>query len=305
MLRKPKANEQVRIAVAVLLVLLLGLFVWRRAVTLASITGRTADIRSHQGGVELPPPRFGDVDHQLSVGSPMSNATALGAFRIDVAGGHYPTIYDFSKQRNGVYEGIKYEMVSETSPRAFLLSGMISTEDAAEIVKVAAEQMARSEVVHRPGESAVNSVRTSFGMFIMTVVEANERLRRRVAVIVGVPIEHIEATQVLRYHPGQYYRVHPDYFYTDATEHLARGGQRFATVLTWLNEIKSGGETKFPYASPKPLTVKQTGVGNSVLFYSTDIDGKEMTSSQHEAVAPGEGSIKWVAVCWVRQREFR
>jgi prolyl 4-hydroxylase len=236
------------------------------------------------------PPRFPEIDEGRQ-------------FLLNISANQYPSIGEVFQQPRGTYRNIGYQQISTASPRAYLLYDMLTQDECDALIRFANEQIARSEVVHRPGESAINPVRTSYGMFIMSPVPADMKLRGHVADMTGVPLVNIEATQILRYKPGQYYRVHPDYFYPGASEHLARGGQRFATVLTWLNKVDQGGETKFPLASP-PITVKQTGVGNSVMFYSTNHDGVVDPASSHEAVPPGDGSEKWVAVCWVRQREF-
>jgi prolyl 4-hydroxylase len=180
---------------------------------------------------------------------------------------------------------------------------MITREECHEMIAAAEAEVKRSEVVAVHGKSVVDNVRTSLGMFILTHVEANENFRRKVAAFAGVPIENIEATQILRYQRGQYYRAHPDYFYPNAKEHLARGGQRFATVLMWLNEVPSGGETSFPLTSPK-LEVIPRGPGNAIMFYSLDAHGNVDSAATHEAHPPTGASIKWVAVAWIRQHKF-
>ena len=76
---------------------------------------------------------------------------------------------------------------------------------------------------------------------------ANIRLRENGARIMGFPSsDHIEATQILRYQAGQYYHAHPDYFSPNDHNNLDRGGQRIASLITWLNDVPEGGETWFP-----------------------------------------------------------
>jgi hypothetical protein len=58
--------------------------------------------------------------------------------------------------------------------------------------------------------------------------------------------ENAEPIQVLRYEIGQKYDAHFDYFRD--TVNLRFGGQRVATVLMYLTDVKRGGETVFPYA---------------------------------------------------------
>jgi prolyl 4-hydroxylase len=149
----------------------------------------------------------------------------------------------------------------------------------------------------------VDGVRTSSGMFILgqdAFAEANLRMRTVTAAVTGVNPLNIEATQVLHYRPGERYLAHPDWFGAGSKEHLARGGQRFSTILCWLNNVAAGGYTSFPYAKvavkPKP--------GSCVLFYSMDREGQIDTFATHGAEPPEPGSEKWVAVDWIRQHEF-
>jgi hypothetical protein len=299
--RHPAQKRCVALLAIISLVLaVFGFLYWRRQTLMSNISARQKSsnpITSAAKNDALP-------TSLLSSHHATRFPEVKGSFALNIsAGNHYPSIAEVFHQPQGTYHGVGYQQISSKSPRAFLLYDTLAPEDCGALIAVAKEQIARSEVVHRVGESAVNPVRTSYGMFIMNSVPADIRMRRNIADIIGVPLVNIEATQILRYLPGQYYRVHPDFFYPGAAEHLARGGQRFATVLTWLNDVHLGGETKFPLASP-PITVKQTGVGNSILFYSTTQDGTVDPTSSHEAIPPGEGSEKWVAVCWIRQREF-
>ena len=224
-------------------------------------------------------------------------------FALNLSHIRFTTIADHLNATNGTYGGVGFEMVSRRTPRAFLLHDVLQPEECDTIVDEAKEDLARSEVVHVPGNSGVNSIRTSFGMFIMNPNNlANEKLRRTIAMMCGVPVHHIESTQVLRYTPGQYYRAHPDYFGRNSPE-LNRGGERFVTVLTWLNEVDAGGQTRFPYSQPHPITLRPQR-GKSVLFYSLTESGDTDPTSMHEAIPPTNGSLKWVAVQWVREHVF-
>ncbi len=45
---------------------------------------------------------------------------------------------------------------------------------------------------------------------------------------------------------GQQFTQHQDFFSRDVKVHLARGGQRIATVLMYLHRAEVGGATYFP-----------------------------------------------------------
>ena len=218
---------------------------------------------------------------------------------------NYPTIAEWAGKERGIYKGVKWKLLHKEFPRVMLAENVLSKEERQTIIDAANKSLARSEVVHAPGTSGVNSVRTSFGMFLNwddQKMAANMKIRNVVSSLMGINPINIEATQVLRYQPGQFYRPHPDYF-AAGSEHLKRGGQRFATLLFWLNEVEGdGAETKFPDARGGAVSVKPM-VGSGVMFYSMTKNGLVDPTSFHEGVPPTKGE-KWVAVSWVRQHEF-
>lgn len=55
---------------------------------------------------------------------------------------------------------------------------------------------------------------------------------------------HGEGLQVLRYRKAQKYDAHWDYFFDEVNS--KNGGNRYATVLMYLEAADEGGETVFP-----------------------------------------------------------
>ena len=53
---------------------------------------------------------------------------------------------------------------------------------------------------------------------------------------------------MLRYEQSQQYRPHYDYFFHDH----GKQNNRIATVLMYLSDVESGGETVFPNSDPPP-----------------------------------------------------
>merc|ERR1712164_114811 len=68
-----------------------------------------------------------------------------------------------------------------------------------------------------------------------------EEVEDRVAEFSGIPWEHQEQLQLLRYENGQEYKAHHD-----GLSSGENGGNRIATVLMFLSEPEEGGETAFP-----------------------------------------------------------
>jgi hypothetical protein len=72
-------------------------------------------------------------------------------------------------------------------------------------------------------------------------------LFERAANVTQVGLAHFEPTQLVRYEPGQYYKLHLDHFDELAAE---PAGPRVFTLLLYLNDVPddAGGETVFKYA---------------------------------------------------------
>jgi prolyl 4-hydroxylase len=194
-------------------------------------------------------------------------------------------------------------LLSMTLPRVVVLGGFLSDEECDGLVALAANRLARSEtVVGDTGGSEVNSARTSEGMFFERgETELCERIEARIAALVGWPVSHGEGLQVLRYQPGAQYLPHHDYFdpaQPGATSILARGGQRLATLVMYLNTPEAGGATTFPDVGLEVAPIK----GNAVFFSYSRPDAATRTLHGGAPVQAGE---KWVATKWLRQWEFR
>ncbi|MET0382167.1 MAG: 2OG-Fe(II) oxygenase [Burkholderiaceae bacterium] len=187
-------------------------------------------------------------------------------------------------------------------PRVVVFGGLLSDAECDRIVALAEPRMARSETVdNSTGGSEVNAARTSRGMFFERgetgVIDAVER---RVAALLGWPVQNGEGLQVLHYTPGAEYKPHYDYFdpaHPGSDSILKRGGQRVGTLLMYLNTPEKGGGTTFPDIGLEVAPIK----GNAV-YFSYD-RAQPATKSLHGGAPVIEGE-KWVATKWLREREF-
>ena len=193
-------------------------------------------------------------------------------------------------------------LMAMKSPRVIVLGGFMSDAECDEIVGLAGPRMARSETVDNlTGGSEVNVARTSRGMFFERgETGVIDRVERRIAAMLGWPVENGEGLQVLHYQPGAEYKPHYDYFdpvHPGSASILKRGGQRVGTVLMYLNTPTKGGGTTFPDVGLEVAPIK----GNAV-FFSYD-RAHVNTKSLHGGAPVIEGE-KWVATKWLREREF-
>lgn len=187
-------------------------------------------------------------------------------------------------------------------PRVVVFGSLLADDECEALIELARPRLARSETVQtETGGSEVNPVRTSSGMFFAR--EENPlcaRIEARIAQLLDWPIENGEGLQVLHYLPGAEYKPHHDYFdpaKAGTPAILARGGQRVATLVMYLNAPAKGGATSFPDVGLEVAPIKGNGV-----FFSYDRP-HPMTRTLHGGAPVIEGE-KWVATKWLRERRF-
>ena len=193
-------------------------------------------------------------------------------------------------------------LMAMQQPRLVVFGGLLDDAECDALVAAAAPRMARSEtVVNETGGNEVNPSRTSRGMFFgRGELPLCQRIEQRIGALLNWPVVNGEGLQVLHYQPGAEYKPHHDYFdpaQPGMAAVLARGGQRVATLVIYLNTPARGGGTTFPDIGLEVAPVKGHGV-----FFSYDrADPATRTLHGGAPVLAGE---KWVATKWLREREF-
>ena len=223
----------------------------------------------------------------------------------------------------GDEDDVERSKVVETlswSPRVFLLKNFLSDEECEHLIELGEKKLERTTVVTSDESGAVSTARTSFGTFVTRrLTETLQRVEDRVAKYSGIPWEHQEQLQLLRYRDGQEYVAHHDGIISE------NGGKRIATVLMFLREPTSGGETSFPQGTPLPETkaaflankdkLSECGwndgngfsvipkKGEAVLFFSFHINGTNDPFANH-ASCPTLGGTKYTATKWIHENPF-
>jgi len=187
-------------------------------------------------------------------------------------------------------------------PRLRVMSGFATDGECAWLIERAHDRLTRATVVNPTGAQNVRSVRTNSAVEFQVadmdlVVEA---VRARISTAVNLPLPLFEPSQVLHYAPGQEFRPHCDYFDPALPGHadrLRQSGQRIATVLIYLNDDYSGGETSFPRAA---LSFRGKA-GDALFMANVDRGGKPDPSTLHAGTPPGSGE-KWIFSQWIRDK---
>lgn len=237
-----------------------------------------------------------------------------------VASQHQQQHHHHHVKKGITHLGLAWTQLRQAHPRLLYGHSTLSCEESDSLVQLVSSRLQRSFVnggLH--GTSIKDNRRTSSGIFLVAPRDANHpsniKLRERISSLVGLPMAHSEPTQILRYEPGQRYAPHLDTFKPDNVASMSRGGQRLCSVITWLNYVKTGGETIFlatgrtapsnTFSETGPQVLKvHPKKGDSVVFYDLNEDWSIDPAHLHGGEPPGEGSTKYVAVLWFHPRAF-
>lgn len=182
------------------------------------------------------------------------------------------------------------------TPEISFFPAFLSSEECRYLIEAASPAFARAPVQHLAGGSRtmVHPVRTCDVAVFPWVAETPviHALNRRIANAANVPVECGEPLQVLRYRTGQEFQPHQDC--TDD-----RSNQRVLTMLIYLSEDYSGGETFFP----RPGLKVRGRVGDAVLFRNAALDGTPDPNALHAGLPVLSGE-KFIASRWIRKRAF-
>jgi prolyl 4-hydroxylase len=188
--------------------------------------------------------------------------------------------------------GFEIETICEI-PQVARLPGLFSPDECRFLVDHAAPRFRPAQIFHEGQQRFVRDpVRDSDTSSFPVIYESPvvHALNRRIAAASGTEVARGETLQILRYGPGQQYRLH-----TDAVPGLAN--QRVLTLLVYLNDDYQGGETAFP-----DIGVSVRGrVGDGLLFANVLPDGNADPRARHVGNPVTDG-IKLVASRWIRQR---
>jgi prolyl 4-hydroxylase len=190
-------------------------------------------------------------------------------------------------------------------PPLVVLDNLLSSEECDELVALSRVKLMQSTVVDpQTGQHEVIQDRSSYGTFFYV----NENpfiagLDARIAAVMHWPVENGEGLQILNYRVGGEYKPHFDYFPPElpgSAAHIANGGQRVSTLIVYLNNVESGGETFFPSLglaiSPKK--------GSAVYFEYVNQAGEVNPRTVHGG-APVTSGEKWIATKWMRAGRYR
>lgn len=195
-------------------------------------------------------------------------------------------------------------LLTLNAPRIVLFGNLLSHEECDALIAASRDRLKPSTVVNSEnGAYDRHDARTSYGAhFRRGENELISRIENRIASLLSIPVTHGESIQVLNYAPGAEYKPHFDFFDPRDPGNasvLSMGGQRFASLVMYLNDVEAGGSTVFPEIGLDVLPRK----GNAIFFSYAGPDGHLDRLSLHGG-SPVAGGEKWIATKWLRLGEY-
>ena len=189
-------------------------------------------------------------------------------------------------------------------PPVFLFEDYLSQAECDHLIELSAANMKRAVV--SGGTEGVESDGRTGGVHWLLHDETpiTLALSRRIAGLVGLPLDNAESLQVINYGPGEEYRSHYD-AWVPGTETgdrcMSRGGQRLVTCLMYLESAESGGYTFFPR-----LDIEVLPRPRRMLLFHNCYPGtvERHPGALHGGMAPDAGT-KWACNLWFRADRFR
>lgn len=186
------------------------------------------------------------------------------------------------------------EVISD-QPRIRIFRQLFTPTECDYLLKVAEGLYQPSMVYNAARQLVRDPIRTSDGATLHWLVEdpAVHALLRRIGKATGTDASQGEASQVLRYQPGQEYKPHYDYV-------RASDNQRIVTALVWLNEDYQGGETAFLRTGQKLRGRK----GDALVFWNSLEDGSIDPLTEHAGL-PVQRGTKLLFNRWIRASRWQ
>jgi prolyl 4-hydroxylase len=193
-----------------------------------------------------------------------------------------------------------YETHESTWDGPQMVHGILEPHECDYIISKAESSFARSTVV---GIDGPDESRTSETAWVSKDDPVARKILKRACELTGKCYKNAEDLQVVRYKPGTYYRAHHDACCEDSEACSLfenKGGQRVGTLLVYLNDEFTDGETHFPDFGDLKMKAPP---GSAIFFKPLGSEDKCHPKALHAGLPISSGT-KYVCNAWVRESEF-
>ena len=190
------------------------------------------------------------------------------------------------------------DLTQQTPQEEYVKDNVLTDEECDELIEQSEKSMEKSTVVGKE----IDGYRTSFNTFINKKSKLNsiKELNVIAKTLTDTDLNQHEDVCIVRYQEGQEYKAHHDYFCKKTmSEEFERGGDRIFSLLFFLNDGFEGGGTIFT-----KLNLEIRPKKGRLILWRNHWNGEQNVMSEHAGM-PVESGIKYVAVKWIRESEFK
>ncbi|XP_055907288.1 prolyl 4-hydroxylase subunit alpha-1-like [Eupeodes corollae] len=195
---------------------------------------------------------------------------------------------------------LKMEQIS-LDPYVVLYHDVLSDLEIEVLQTMATPNLQRATVYSETEMRSVSvPTRTSkFAWFPDNTNYITSRISRRLEDMTGFGMETSEHLQAMNYGIGGHYDTHHDFFNVSRTSSVVQyAGDRIATAMFYLSDVKQGGATVFPNVQLGVFPKK----GACIFWHNLNTRGEGDPNTLHAACPVIVGS-KWVCNKWIREKE--
>ena len=190
--------------------------------------------------------------------------------------------------------------VLSRDPWVLTIDNFVTSDEADDILKAGStggSAWARSQAGDGVQAARTSSTAWCKGKCLQhpTVRAVEDRVSRLMG---GIPMDHAEPMQVLRYETGQFYTVHHD----QNSPRASAWGPRMFTVFMYIGDGYTGGETNFPRLN---LTIKAKKGSACVWTSILDSDPYQRDDRTDHQSLPVETGTKFGVNYWIHMYPFR
>lgn len=202
---------------------------------------------------------------------------------------------------------VLYQEPLSWRPRLFKIKKFLSSEECDLLIQMSRNKLSPvAPYDPKKGLSSIASRSVHAGKMAFMKPDATAWLDQRISRLVHMPVEYGEEVIIRKLEKGDRELSHVDYYpigeSPEVDKSIVQFGNRYATLIMFLNDDYSGGEYKFKTRLPAPIgkMIK----GDALLYYNTNTKAIPDPETEHE-VSPITSGDKWVAVKWIRQKKWR
>jgi prolyl 4-hydroxylase len=178
-------------------------------------------------------------------------------------------------------KNVKTERLNKINDYIYILDDFLNEEECNNVIN-----QAKKDMIDSPLTRFIPNFRTS-----KTSYNVPEFIENKLNNFLGLHDHETEACQVHYYKVGEQFKEHYDWFDDPEPE----GGQRTWSIMIYLNDVESGGETHFPKLKLN-LVPKR---GTLVLWNNLNEDNTVNYELLHSG-KPVISGDKWILTKWLR-----